>query len=114
MLDLPRFGEHLISWEKGVHDVYDTSALCIRAPGVDDRAGLLGPLSGTAGPNAQAVERSAGEIPSDDQAPEDHALLSVFCHWTSPLQLTDGPVKSVENTNFLASEIRFSLSLRPA
>ena len=53
-LDLPRFGGHLISWEKGVHDADDTSTLFIRFPGADGRAGSIGPLAGGAGSGVRA------------------------------------------------------------
>ena len=41
-MDLTRFCGHLISWEKGVHDVDDAFALFIRVPGADGRGLLLG------------------------------------------------------------------------
>ena len=59
MLDFARFGGHLFSWEKGVHDVDDACALStIRVPGADGRAGSLGPLTGGAG-SIRSVIRSA-------------------------------------------------------
>ena len=57
-LDLPRFGGHLISWEKGVHDVAYTSALSIRVQGADGRAGSLGPLAGGMAREPGRVRRS--------------------------------------------------------
>ena len=57
-LDLPRFGGHLISWEKGVHDADDTSTLFIRFPGADGRAGSIGPLAGGAGLGSSSLPLS--------------------------------------------------------
>ena len=54
-VDLTRFGGHLISCEKGVHDVAYTSALSLRVPGADGRAGSLGPLSGGVGSGVRTV-----------------------------------------------------------
>ena len=54
LVDLTRFGGHLISWEKGVHDADDTSTLFIWFPGADGRAGSIGPLAGGAGSGVRA------------------------------------------------------------
>ena len=48
-LDVTLLSGHLISWNKGVHDVDDASALSIRVAGAEGRVGSIGPLTGGAG-----------------------------------------------------------------